>query len=138
MCSVVYRDAFREYLFELSEHRTIPDGDLVGVEAPVDVDVAGTLRNIEVVVQVRHPSAGDLLISLIGPDGKEVLLSHQAYSASRDLELKFESTTHRGIASLLGKPAHGCWTLRTKDLVSVDEGTLLYWSLKIEVAMPER
>jgi serine protease len=133
---VVYRDAFKEYVFESRGIVTIPDGEVAGVESAVHVDVPGQLRQIDVVVQVRHPSFGDLLITLVGPDGVEVLLSHQAYSASQEVELHFESTTHKGIASLLGKPARGKWALRLKDLVSVDEGSLLHWSLTVEVATP--
>ncbi len=115
------------------------------------LDVAGlagaNVEDLEVTVDVTHTWIGDLVITLVGPDGTEVVLVERE-GGSRD---DFQGTIFRSNAAvsitdgqapfrgafrpegdltdLVGKAAQGTWTLRIEDRAQQDGGALNRWAL---------
>ncbi|WP_266159434.1 alkaline phosphatase family protein [Dyella silvatica] len=80
---------------------------------------------LKVQVSIAHNWSGDLTITLIGPDGSQVVLQNPDYNDDGDI-----NATYTVDASAI--PANGSWQLQVSDDdggVPGDSGTLNNWSL---------
>ncbi len=132
---------------------TIPDGDPGGVSAPLTVDRAGTIDDLDVrLTEIDHTWVGDLVLKLRGPDGTTVTLMDQAGGSGHDLrgtilddqaETSIQSVTpsqapfsgryrpDQPLSAFAGKPLAGTWTLEATDVTKPDEGTIQSFALLV-------
>ena len=76
-------------------------------------------------VHIVHPYRGDLVITLVAPDGTTYSLKG---SSSSDSAANVDTTYTRNLSS---ETANGTWTLRMQDVYSADSGYLTSWTLTV-------
>ncbi len=91
-----------------------------------DVEIERVLINLN----ISHARAGDLVVTLISPDGTEsVLIDHPTNGTFTSIYgfsgINFETTSN----AHWGESSVGTWTLQIQDTVSGNAGTLNNWSL---------
>jgi serine protease len=105
------------------------------------------IGSIQVLINLTHTCDNDLLISLIGPDGTDVVLSDRRggyghnytntlFSDSATTPIGSASAPFTGtfmpevpLSAFSGKDAKGTWTLVVQDCQAGDVGTINSWSL---------
>ncbi|MFJ3792807.1 S8 family serine peptidase [Kitasatospora sp. NPDC090091] len=99
--------------------------DNATVESPIAVTgVTGNASaTLKVGVDIKHTYRGDLVISLVAPDGAVYLLEDFANGDSADDVAKTYTVNASASA------ANGTWKLRVKDGASGDVGTVDAWNL---------
>ncbi|MEU1283463.1 S8 family serine peptidase [Kitasatospora sp. NPDC005856] len=109
--------------FENTADVAIPDNTTV--ESPITVTgVSGNApATLKVGVDIKHTYRGDLVLSLVAPNGTVYLLEDFPNSDSTDNVAK--TYTVNATASA----ANGTWKLRVKDGASGDTGTIDAWNL---------
>ncbi|MFE4482278.1 S8 family serine peptidase, partial [Kitasatospora sp. NPDC056789] len=107
--------------FENTADVAIPDNTTV--ESPITVTgVTGNApATLKVGVDIKHTYRGDLVISLVAPDGTVYLLEDFPNSDSTDNVAKTYTVNASASA------ANGTWKLRVKDGASGDTGTIDAW-----------
>jgi M6 family metalloprotease-like protein len=117
----------------------IPDNDAEGVRSRIAIAEAGTLKRLQVGVNISHPYIGDLVVELTGPGGVTVTLHKRSGGSSDNLVATYDSTTLSALASLVGQPVQGDWVLSVRDLEAQDEGRIERWSLDLVLdgALPQ-
>ncbi|MET9515871.1 S8 family serine peptidase [Streptomyces sp. NPDC002994] len=109
--------------FENTADVTIADN--ATVDSPLTV--AGVTGNapatLKVGVDIKHTYRGDLVVSLVAPDGTVYLLEDFANSDGTDNVAK----TYTVNAS--SEAANGTWKLRVRDIASQDTGRIDAWNL---------
>ena len=118
--------------------------ELVGDAADMNVPVI----DVNVTINIEHEFSEDLVITLIAPDGTEVLLSSDNGSASDFTNTVFDDSAASAIidgespftgvfrpeeplSNVNGINAFGDWQLRVEDNQFDGTGTLLNWTLQI-------
>ncbi len=102
-----------------------------------------TLEN----VRGNHSFIGDLIMSLISPNGTEVVLVDENCGPNEDFDLSFDDNAlsnvpcpyddggtylpAQSLSAFTGQEANGKWVLRIEDVASLDGGSLENWDLKI-------
>lgn len=94
---------------------TAPDST-VTLTAPAGAAVTG----VDVSYSFTHTYWGDLVITLIAPNGAQTVLRNRVGTSTSGTELQRMYTT-----ALNGAPVAGTWILRVNDAVASDAGTLL-------------
>jgi len=94
------------------------------------VTISGGINNLETVeleVDIDHTNRSNLDIVLVSPSGTESWLAKKYHDGNgeNDLNWKFSSVHH------WDEYSDGTWTLKIRDVVSGDTGTLNSWSLNI-------
>lgn len=111
--------------FESShEPLAIPDNDPVGVSSDIQVDREGTIRKLEVEVNITHTYRGDLRV-ILDHDGQSVVLQDRSGGGVDNLNQTFE------VADLVGGEMKGQWRLRVEDRAGLDTGTLDSWKITV-------
>ncbi|MEV6977264.1 S8 family serine peptidase [Kitasatospora sp. NPDC093806] len=100
-------------------------GDNTTVESPITVTGVGgnAPATLKVGVDIKHTYRGDLVISLVAPNGTVYLLEDFADSDSADNVAKTYTVNASASA------ADGTWKLRVKDGAAGDVGTIDAWNL---------
>nr|WP_231399253.1 M14 family zinc carboxypeptidase [Longispora fulva] len=107
--------------FENTTDVTISDNTTV--ESPITVSGVTGATSVSVNVDIKHTYRGDLVISLVKPDGTVVVLEDFPNNDSADDVLKTYSAT-------VPAAANGVWKLRVQDVASNDVGKIDVWSLQ--------
>ncbi len=117
----------------LSPNLAIPDNNTTGVSSPTTYSQTGTVASVKVAVKVTHTYKGDLEISLIGPDGTTVLLHNRTGGSTDNVITEYPDLTApaQSLSTFTGKSITGTWTLKVRDLASLDTGTLNSWTLSL-------
>jgi len=104
------------------------------------------LSDVNVSVDIAHTYLGDLLISVLSPDGTEIKLLERACSDNVDLNIVFDDSgvvlacnspttgtfkPSESLTTLNNESGNGTWTIRINDNGELDIGTLNSWSLEI-------
>lgn len=124
-----------ETLVELTDAAgtTIPDNTSEGIERIIQVDTTGTLKAIEIDLDLTHTYIGDLTVELIAPS-KDVFVLHNQTGGSADNIIRTYSTENTAaLTSLTGQSVQGDWTLRVVDNADRDIGKLNIWGLRFLV-----
>ena len=126
---------------------SIPDNSGVGAESTIVVTDDNVIEDVDVTVNVTHTFDGDLVLSLIGPDGTEVVLSdRQGGSGNNFTNTTFDdeaSTPISGgsapftgsfrpdesLTAFDGQVPAGTWRFRVEDQAGADVGTIDSWSI---------
>ena len=137
---------------------SVPLPDLGVAESTIVVPDAGAVTDVNVSVRLNHTFDGDLIISLIAPNGTEVRLSNQrggagdnfgtganscagtptVFDDSAAVAISAGTAPFAGsfrpdqpLSALNGGPTAGTWKLRISDNAGLDVGTLFCWKLEI-------
>jgi subtilisin-like proprotein convertase family protein len=119
---------------EIAPALAIPDNIAAGVTSTITIGQAGTASRIKVGLDIAHTYIGDLIVELTGPGGQTATLHDKAGGSTHDLLVTVDSGTVAGLATMVGQPVAGPWTLRVRDVASQDSGVLKRWTLEIELA----
>ncbi len=113
-----------------SPNLAIRDNTTVSTSINVTQDIF--IEHVQVHVDINHSWAGDLIVTLVSPDGTEsVLVDHPGTQQAGD----FSGAAMHGIDFTLsstadwGESSLGTWTLRIEDTERNDTGTLASWNM---------
>jgi hypothetical protein len=95
------------------------------------VPLLTSVRRVVVDVDITHASPGDLVVQLIGPDGKTVTLSNRQPGPAGD---PVTSTLHMTRSFVPEGAAGGTWQLLVRDLGRTGVGAINSFSLTITSA----
>lgn len=114
-----------------SPNAAIPDNNATGVTSTVNVANSMTISSVCVTTTITHPYKGDLVVTLIGPDGTSAILHNQAGGSADNVSTTFAIVTApaQALTVFNGKNTAGNWSLRVQDLGAADLGTLNSWSV---------
>jgi subtilisin-like proprotein convertase family protein len=128
-----------------------PIPDVSSVEIPINVPDAGLVDDVNVRVRLNHTFDGDLVISLIHPDGTIIPLANNrggggdnfgtgandcsgtptVFDDGAALAISAGTAPFAGsfrpdtaLSGLNGKPSVGTWKLRVADTAALDTGTI--------------
>lgn len=104
----------------------IPDNDAEGIDDIVEATDSGVISAVRLSVEIQHPNRGDLQVTLENSE-RAVVLFDQEEGDADDLVRTFTTDAFAGDESA------DLWLLTVADLANLDEGTLLRWSLEIDV-----
>jgi len=114
--------------------------------------VAGQIQRLSVTITVFHTYTSDLRISLVAPNGQEVLLAlGEGGSGNNFIDTTFDDGApqpisaasppfvgtfrpQESLAQFDGLAPNGRWTLRVVDVASLDGGVLSNWSLALSLS----
>ncbi|GAB3151986.1 hypothetical protein GCM10027290_42020 [Micromonospora sonneratiae] len=101
-----------------------PVNDNATIESPITVSgVTGNApATLKVDVNITHTYRGDLVVTLVAPDGSQHVLHNRTGGSADDLIASYT-------VDASGSVANGTWKLRVQDAASADTGTLTTWSL---------
>lgn len=118
--------------------------------------VSGQIQRLSVTINVFHTYTSDLRISLVAPDGAEVLLAlGEGGSGNNFINTTFDDGAPQSISTgsppfvgtfrpegdlsaLNGLDPNGRWTLRVVDVATLDGGVLSSWSLGLTLTEARR
>jgi extracellular elastinolytic metalloproteinase len=120
---------------EANPNLAIPDNDPSGVTSVLNISEEATVARLTVSLNIQHSYTGDLIVSLIAPDGKTAILSDRQGASAKNLDRTYSSQDTPALAALIGEQAMGSWTLKIADLAKIDRGTLVHWSLDISPSL---
>ena len=123
----------RRFTGENSISMMIPDNNPEGLESPIWISEVGTVKDIQVTVDISHEFLGDLEVSLTAPNGKTVLLQNRTLGGETNLKVTYYLETTPVLKQLLNQKTNGTWHLRVMDCVLQDTGMLNSWSLSLGV-----
>lgn len=107
----------------------IPDNSPAGLVLNGNIDVAGTITQASVEVNIRHTWRGDLSITLVHPDGsRHELFAQNGGDSNDDVRETFE------VPQLFGKSARGSYKLIVTDHAGSDIGEVLSAKLNLSIA----
>lgn len=136
----------------------VPILDVATVEVPIVVPDTGVVSDINVRIRLNHTFDGDLVISLVHPDGTAVVLAGNRGGAGDNFGTgtnncsgtptvfddsaanpisagvaPFAGTFRpdQALSALNGKPSNGTWRLRVADVFALDVGTIGCVTLEI-------
>lgn len=92
--------------------------------------VDGSIADLRVWVDIRHPNRGDLRVFLVTPRNKIILL-HNGEAQGRHLIRQYTTKTKSGLRRLEGAAAFGYWGLKVMDLAETGAGVLKRWGMEI-------
>ncbi|WP_117209778.1 proprotein convertase P-domain-containing protein [Allorhizocola rhizosphaerae] len=98
--------------------------DNTTIESPITVTgVPGNApSNLQVDVNITHTYRGDLVVTLVAPDGSTYVLHNRAGGSADNIVQVFPVDASSEVAN-------GTWRLRVQDAANADVGTLNTWSL---------
>jgi subtilisin-like proprotein convertase family protein len=76
----------------------------------------------QVEVHIVHTYIGDLIVSLIAPDGTAYVLHNRAGGGTDNIDQTYT-------VDLSGETTAGVWTLRVQDAAAIDTGYINSWKL---------
>lgn len=109
----------------------IPDNNATGVTSTVNVTDSLTVSSVSVSTVIPHTYKGDLVVTLIGPDGTSALLHNRTGGSANNVTTTFSiaTTAAQSLGAFNGKNTAGNWQLRVQDLAAIDIGTLSSWKI---------
>lgn len=140
-----------EYEFENDTPVSINPGAPSETRSTITVEgVVGTVRNIQVAVDIEHTWTSDLVLTLISPDGVRVKLVDREGGGGDDFDQTvFDDSAvetivgsqapfqgvfrpHESLSRFDGVSPNGPWTLEIDDRAAIDGGQLNDWTLGLE------
>lgn len=97
--------------------------------------LAGAVSTVTVALSIDHPDPTELVVSLTGPDGTNVLLMNHGGHPGEALREVFGRTLDplAPLSTFAGRPAAGAWRLRILDGTSgAGAGRVVSWAIVIE------
>ena len=101
------------------------------VRNTISVEEDITVESLAVTVSISHEFISHLRITLISPEGTEVVLHDRTGDDTDDVRQVYTSAGNAGLASLTGERARGEWVLAMSDDEMYWHGTLESWGLYV-------
>ncbi|MEC9283648.1 MAG: trypsin-like peptidase domain-containing protein [Bdellovibrionota bacterium] len=119
----------RPAIFSSFFEEEIPDGSYQGLSSKLRVNMLPEGKNVYIGVKIQHEWIGDLKISVVTPEGKEVLLRNREVWKGKTFEGLFgiNLVSASSLSSLKEVKEIGEWTLKIVDTSRGDKGQLLNW-----------
>ncbi len=111
--------------------QTIPD-NAPGIERAITLAGAGTVKSVEVEMDISHTFIGDLSLMLTAPNGASVLLHNRAGGGSDNIIRAYTPDNTAALATFRGSGIAGDWKLAVRDHAAADRGKLNRWALRVE------
>ncbi|MBD2002980.1 MULTISPECIES: S8 family serine peptidase [Cyanophyceae] len=111
----------------------IPDDNPQGISSPIQVPQTGSVRDIQIGVNIEHSFLGDIEVSLIPPTGQTVLLQGRTLGSATQLQGTYTLQNTPALKQLLDSPAAGVWRLLVVDYAQLDTGTVKSWELTLGI-----
>jgi len=135
-----------------------PIPDVNSVDVPINVTDVGAVADVNVRVRLNHTFDGDLVLTLIAPDGTSVALANNrggggqnfgtgandcsgvptVFDDSASIAIGSGTAPFAGsfrpdspLSAFNGKAVNGVWTLRVSDTAAIDVGTVGCVTLEI-------
>lgn len=109
----------------------IPDNNPAGISDTINIDQSGTVRDINVWLDITHTWIGDLQIELISPSGRAIILHDQSGGSRDNIIQTYDVQNLTALQSFIGEEGKGIWTLKASDHAGRDVGKLNRWGLDI-------
>jgi len=109
----------------------IPDNNPAGIERSINSTINGTIKEVEVGIDITHTYVSDLLVNLVSPMGSVISLHNRTGGSADNIIKTYNFANHVNLRSLLGQQVQGNWKLKISDVVGQDVGKLNKWSIKI-------
>jgi secreted trypsin-like serine protease len=102
----------------------VPIPDLSTVNSPITVTgiTGNALAGSTAEVHIVHTFIGDLVVSLVAPDGTTFTLQNRSGGSTDNINQSYS-------VNLSGEVANGTWNLRVQDAAAQDVGRIDSWSL---------
>ena len=102
----------------------IPDNTTV--QSTISLSGCGITPSSTSLVEVHivHTYIGDLVVSLVAPDGSAYVLQSRSGGSTDNIDQAYS-------VNLSGEAAGGTWTLRVQDAASIDTGYVNSWKLSL-------
>ena len=104
----------------------MPIADYTTVESPITL--AGCAGNASatatVEVHIVHTYIGDLIVTLVAPDGSTYPLHNRAGGSTDNIDQTYTT-------NLSSEPANGTWKLRVQDAAGADIGRIDTWTISL-------
>ncbi len=113
---------------------SIPDNTTEGIEHTLNLTESGTIKEIEIDVDITHTYIGDLHVELINPQNDRFVLHNQTGGSRDNLIRTFSMVDTAVLSDLAGQSVTGNWKLRVVDNADRDIGKLNVWGLRFLVA----
>ncbi len=111
----------------------IPDNDPGGIVGRIFINDQGKISDLKVLVEISHTYIGDLIITLLSPNGHRVVLHNRDGGSAHDLFKNFSDANIPLLSEIKGEEIRGPWTLEVSDNAAVDRGVLKRWGLEAEI-----
>ncbi len=112
---------------------TIPADRTTMQQAGITINQYGRLQDVQVYVEIHHGFLGDLSISILSPQGKEVLLQGRTLGRQTQLRKTYTFENTPALTLLINQGIHGRWQLKVMDHTETHQGQLLQWLLRLGV-----
>ncbi|MEP7372247.1 MAG: proprotein convertase P-domain-containing protein [Chitinophagaceae bacterium] len=110
---------------------TIPDNNPAGIERSLSITEPGTIKEMEVGVDVTHTYIGDLIVNLVSPAGMVINLHNKSGGSADNIIKTYNFINTASLATLKSQPINGHWKIKISDVAGQDIGKLNKWSVKI-------
>lgn len=108
----------------------IPDKNATGISSSIQVPEAVAGRKVLIGVDIEHSYSGDLVLTLIAPNGKSYVLRKNKGGRARDIKGVFgEGLVSEADLSSLDQALAGTYKLKVVDSLAQDTGSLKQWKI---------
>lgn len=99
----------------------------------MNINIDGIIKEVAVHVKLEHTYTGDLVVSIVHPDGTEIILHNREGGGTNNIDRIYGLDGHQiaDLQKLAGKPISGTWKLLVQDNATSDAGILRFVSLKV-------
>nr|WP_020519054.1 M14 family zinc carboxypeptidase [Catelliglobosispora koreensis] len=103
---------------------SIPDNTTVYSNITISGCAGNAATNATVEVHIVHTYRGDLVVSLMAPDGSAYVLLNRSGGSADNIDQTFT-------VNVSSEVANGTWRLRVQDAASIDTGYINSWTLNL-------
>ncbi|HZM80094.1 MAG TPA: proprotein convertase P-domain-containing protein, partial [Candidatus Limnocylindrales bacterium] len=103
---------------------TIPDNTTVNSTIALTGCTGNASGSSTVEVHIIHTYIGDLVVSLVAPDGSAYVLHNRAGGSADNINQTYT-------VNLSSEVRNGIWTLRVRDAAAIDIGRIDSWTLNL-------
>jgi subtilisin family serine protease len=107
----------------------IPDASATGATSPLRISDQGLVQDVQIRVEITHEFLGDIDITIIAPDGEQVLLQSRTLGSQTELRQTYTLATTPALTRLLRRSTAGNWQLRVVDHAPGAVGRILQWEV---------
>ena len=108
----------------------IPDAPAPAIVSTVAVQNPGKVVDLAVSVKIQHSWVGDLILSVLAPDGTQVMLQERKGGSAKTIDKTYDFSNTPALRDFLDKPLQGNWGLQVQDAATGDVGRIVSWKLR--------